>query len=99
VIAGERDLAPFDPFAPDVQADLGGWFAALRRQAPVLTADNRFHVRPGFALPALTELFVELTPRRGRRVTVAVTVVWLAERTTSRRSRPRARSCRRRSRG
>ena len=34
-LTGERDLTQFDPFAPEVQADLGGWFAALRRQEPV----------------------------------------------------------------
>lgn len=31
----ERDLTQFDPFDPSVQADMTGWFAALRHQDPV----------------------------------------------------------------
>jgi cytochrome P450 len=30
-----RDLSQFDPFSAEIQADLTGWFGALRRQAPV----------------------------------------------------------------
>jgi hypothetical protein len=29
--AVERDLSQFEPFRPEVQADLTGWFGALRR--------------------------------------------------------------------
>lgn len=35
VLSNERDLSQFDPYRPDVQEDLVGWFAALRRQDPV----------------------------------------------------------------
>ena len=35
VLSNERDLSQFDPYRPDVQEDLVGWFVVLRRQDPV----------------------------------------------------------------